>query len=239
MENKKKKSKLLIASLIIIAGIVIAVTVGGIIQAIVKAGTVKVDKINLKLTDANGNESKELRDWEPGDIDMISWKVKNIGTAAVYTRNKLQIYWNEPVDDELKVIYLYPANMSRQEILNDFKKGEEAEYAIPVEIGTIDFGGSVGEKVGIQYEFLGDVLDGTKMTGKSQEVDYNLQANVKTTDDNSSTEDDIAFYILFSPKTSFVFENKTVTINVITEAMQCTAEGKAEWQIVDSQSIGD
>ena len=238
MENKKKKTKWLVTSLIIIAGIAVAVTAGGIIQAIVKAGTVKVDKINLQLKDADGNEGKELRDWEPGDIDLISWKVKNIGTAAVYTRNKLQIYWNEPVDDELKVIYLYPANMSREEILNDFKKGEESEYAIKVEQGTIDFGDSVGEKVGIQYEFFGDVLDGTKMTGKSKEVDYNTQANAKTTDDTSTTEDDVAFYILFSPKTSFVFEDKTVSIKVITEAMQYTDDGKAEWHIVDSQSIG-
>lgn len=236
--EKKKKTKAVVTSLIIIAGITIAVTIGGVIQFLVRSGTVKVDKINLQLKDSRGNVGKEIRDWEPGDINQVSWKVKNIGTAAVYTRNRLQIYWNEEVNTDAQMIYLYPANMSKQEIMTDFKKGEEAEYAIAVEVGDVDVGEGETKK-GVEYVFYGDVLDGTKMTGKSQEVDYNIQANVKETDDNSATEDDIAFNILFSPKTSYLYEGKTVTIKVITEAMQCTDNGKAEWQIVDSQSIGN
>ena len=238
MEEKKKKTKAVVTSLIIIAGIAIAVTIGGVIQFGVKAGTVKVDKINLQISDSNGNVGKEVVDWDPGDIKRVSWKVKNIGTAAVYTRNRLVIYWNEEVNTNTQMLYLYPANMSQQEIMNDYKKGEDAEHSIEVNVGDIEIEPGV-TKNGLEYTFYGDVLDGSKMTGKSKEIDYNLESNVKETDDTSATEDDIAFNIFFSNKASYLFEGKTVTVKVITEAMQCTEDGKAEWQIVDSQSIGD
>ena len=238
MEEKKKKTKALVTSLIIIAGIAIAVTIGGVIQFLVKAGTVKVDKINLQLKDADGKVGRQINDWEPGDAIQVSWKVKNIGTAAVYTRNKLQIYWNEEINTDSLMIYLYPANMSKQEISNDMKKGEDSEYMIEVEAGDIVIDDEGTTKMGFEYSFNGDTLDGTKMTGKSKEVDYNLQSNVKTTDDNSATEDDIAFNIYFNPKSSYLYEGKTLTVKVVTEAMQCTEDGRAEWQIVDTQSIG-
>ena len=45
-------------------------------------------------------------------------------------------------------------------------------------------------------------------------------------------------YIYFNPKSSYLYEGKTLTVKVVTEAMQCTEDGKAEWQIVDTQSIG-
>ena len=92
-------------------------------------------------------------------------------------------------------------------------------------------------KKGIEYQFLGDVLDGTKMTGKSKEVNYNSESFVNTTDDKSEVEDEIAFNILLSPNTSYLYEGKTITIKVVTEAMQFTEEGKEEWQIVDTQTI--
>jgi hypothetical protein len=128
--------------------------------------------------------------------------------------------------------------MSKQEISNDMKKGENSEYMIKVESGDIVIDDEGTTKKGFEYFFNGDTLDGTKMTGKSKEVDYNLQSNVKTTDDNSSTEDDIAFNVYFNPKSSYLYEGKTLTVKVVTEAMQCTEDGRAEWQIVDTQSIG-
>ena len=237
MEEKKKKTKAVVTSLIIIAGIAIAVTIGGVIQFWVKAGTVKVDKINLQISDSDGNAGKEVVDWDPGDIKRVSWKVKNIGTAAVYTRNRIVIYWNEEINTDTQMLYLYPANMSQQEIMTDYKKGEDAEHAIEVNVGDIEVEPGV-TKNGLEYIFYGDVLDGSKMTGKSKEVDYNIESNVKETDDTSTTEDDIAFNIFFSNKASYLYEGKTVTVKVITEAMQCTEDGKAEWHIVDSQSIG-
>lgn len=235
---KKKKVVVIIAIILLIVGIVLAtVSINRLLENLVKSGTVQVEKINLQLKDSKGEDTKELADWEPGDVDLITWKVKNIGTASVYTRNKLQIYWNEEVNSESSVIYLYPANMSKQEIIEDFKKGENSEYAIELtSSGDIKIDDNTTKR-GIEYQFLGDVLDGTKMTGNAKEVNYNSESFVNTTDDQNSVEDEIAFNILLSPKTSYLFEGKTITIKVVTEAMQFTDEGKENWQIVDTQTI--
>lgn len=234
---KKRKIGVIILVIVIIVGIVLAtVSINRLIQNLVKSGTVQVEEINLQLKDLEGNVTKEIADWEPGDVDLVTWKVKNIGTAAVYTRNKLQIYWNEEVLNNNQVIYLYPANMSKQEIIEDFKKGEDSKYKLNVTSGEITLDDN-NVKKGIEYQFLGDVLDGTKMTGKSNEVNYNSESFVNTTDDKSEVEDEIAFNILLSPNTSYLYEGKTITIKVVTEAMQFTEEGKEEWQIVDTQTI--
>lgn len=234
---KKKKIGVIVLVIVIIVGIVLAtVSINRLIQNLVKSGTVQVEEINLQLKDLEGNSTKEIADWEPGDVDLVTWKVKNIGTSAVYTRNKLQIYWNEEVLSNNQVIYLYPANMSKQEIIEDYKKGEESKYKLNVTSGEITLDDDTMKK-GIEYQFLGDVLDGTKMTGKSKEVNYNSESFVNTTDDKSEIEDEIAFNILLSPNTSYLYEGKTITIKVVTEAMQFTEEGKEEWQIVDTQTI--
>ncbi len=234
---KKKKIGVIVLVIVIIVGIVLAtVSINRLIQNLVKSGTVQVEEINLQLKDLEGNSTKEIADWEPGDVDLVTWKVKNIGTSAVYTRNKLQIYWNEEVLSNNQVIYLYPANMSKQEIIEDYKKGEESKYKLNVTSGEITLDDNTMKK-GIEYQFLGDVLDGTKMTGKSKEVNYNSESFVNTTDDKSEVEDEIAFNILLSPNTSYLYEGKTITIKVVTEAMQFTEEGKEEWQIVDTQTI--
>lgn len=234
---KKKKIGAIILVIVVIVGIVLAtVSINRLIQNFVKSGTVQVEEINLQLKDSEGNITKEIADWEPGDVDLVTWKVKNIGTSAVYTRNKLQIYWNEEVLSNNQVIYLYPANMSKQEIIEDFKKGEDSKYKLNVTSGEITLDDN-NVKKGIEYQFLGDVLDGTKMTGKSKEVNYNSESYVNTTDDKSEVEDEIAFNILLSPNTSYLYEGKTLTIKVVTEAMQFTEEGKEEWQIVDTQTI--
>ena len=234
---KKKKIGVIVLVIVIIVGIVLAtVSINRLIQNLVKSGTVQVEEINLQLKDLEGNSTKEIADWEPGDVDLVTWKVKNIGTSAVYTRNKLQIYWNEEVLSNNQVIYLYPANMSKQEIIEDYKKGEESKYKLNVTLGEITLDDNTMKK-GIEYQFLGDVLDGTKMTGKSKEVNYNSESFVNTTDDKSEVEDEIAFNILLSPNTSYLYEGKTITIKVVTEAMQFTEEGKEEWQIVDTQTI--
>lgn len=239
MKGKKKMIIVIVCIIIIFIGIVIATTsTNWIMEHFVKSGTVEVDEINLQLKDIDGNVSKEIKNWEPGDINQISWSVKNLGTAAVYTRNKIQIYWNEDVVDNPQYIFLYPDNMSKEEILEDFKKGENSTYAIKATAGDININENTAKK-GIEYEFLGDVLDGTKMTGKSEEVNYNDKSFPKSTDDDKTNEDTIAFKMLFSPKTSYLYEGKTVTVKVITEAMQYTDNGKAEWKIVDSQVIGD
>ena len=239
--KEKKKIIIFIICLILIlilVGVVFAtINTNKIIENIVKSGTVQVESINIELKDSKGNVGKEIADWEPGDVNQITWNVKNIGTSAVYTRNKLQIYWNEDVFSDEQYIYLYPANMTREQIIEDFNRGENSTYAIKVTNGKINVAENIS-KQGIEYDFLGDVLDGSKMTDKSKEVNYNVQSLLKTTDDDNAKEDVVSFKIMFSPKTSYLYEGKTVTVKVITEAMQFTEDGKAEWQIVDTQTIG-
>lgn len=238
-EQKKKKIKIGVITAITIAGLSIAaVTANKALENVVTSGTVNVEAINLQIKDKDGNNTKELKSWDPGDVNMITWKVKNSGTAAVYTRNRISIYWNEDFDDNEQVLYLYPANMSKSEIIEDYKKGADSKYAINVEVGDITLeDGTI--KRGIQYSFNGDSLDGSEMTGLSKEENYNSADFTSATDDSNVSEDDIAFNILLSPKTTYLYGDKTITIDVVTEAMQHTDDGKEEWHIVDKQSIGN
>ena len=238
-QKKSKKVKIIVGTVLVIAGVSIAaVTANKVIENTVKSGTVSVESINLQLTDETGNSTKNLTSWDPGDVETISWKVKNNGTAAVYTRNRLRVYWNEETPDNEKVLYLYPANVGKSEILNDIEKGENAEYAIKAEYGKITLDdGTV--KNGYEYELFGDILDGSEMTGKSEEVNYNIQAFNSMTDDSNATEDDVAFNLVLSPKTSYLYGKNTLTIEVVTEAMQCTEDGKEAWNIVNIQTLGN
>ena len=238
-QKKSKKVKIIVGTVLVIAGVSIAaVTANKVIENTVKSGTVSVESINLQLTDETGNSTKNLTSWDPGDVETISWKVKNNGTAAVYTRNRLRVYWNEETPDNEKVLYLYPANVGKSDILNDIEKGENAEYAIKAEYGKITLDdGTV--KNGYEYELFGDILDGSEMTGKSEEVNYNIQAFNSMTDDSNATEDDVAFNLVLSPKTSYLYGKNTLTIEVVTEAMQCTEDGKEAWNIVNIQTLGN
>ena len=238
-QKKSKKIKLIVGLLIVIAGVSIAViTANRSLENVVTSGTVSVESINLQLIDEKGNSTKNLTSWDPGNLEKITWTVKNTGTAAVYTRNKLRIYWNKNVPDEEQVLYLYPANISKQDILADIAKGDNAEYAIKANYGTITLDDGSTKK-GFEYEILGDVLDGSEMTGLSEEVNYNSKSFEPTTDDTSAVEDSVAYNLLLSPDTSYLYGKHSLTIEVITEAMQCTEDGKEEWHIVGTQSLGN
>lgn len=238
-QKKSKKIKVIVGTALVIAGVSVAVvTANKVVQNTVKSGTVTVESINLQLIDEKGNSTKELSSWDPGDVETISWKVKNTGTAAVYTRNRLRVYWNEELPDNEQVLYLYPANVSKTEILKDIVKGDAAQYAVDAEYGDITLDNGEVKK-GYEIEVLGDILDGSEMTGKSKEVNYNIDAFDKTTDDTNTTEDDIAYKLVLSPKTSYLYSDKTLKVEVVTEAMQCTPDGKEAWNIVDVQTLGD
>lgn len=238
-ERKKKKIKIGLITALTIAGLSIAaVTANNTIQKKVTSGTVEVESINLQLQDKSGNFVKELPNWDPGDVNMIKWNVKNVGTAAIYTRNRLRIYWNEDIEDSKQVIFLYPANMSKSEIIEDYKKGESSKYAIKANIGDITLEDKTIKK-GIEYSFLGDALDGSEMVVNGTEINYNSPDFEAKTDETSPTEDNVAFNILLSPDTTFLYGGKTLTIEVVTEAMQHTDDGKAEWKIVDRQALGN
>lgn len=242
MENKKKKiiiiSTIVITSFIII-GIVYALVSGKLnLFGKTTTGSVEIETLNLSLKKTNGSEVNVL---EPADINILSWTTKNIGTSGILTRHTLEIYWNDETDANANnLLYLYPANMSKEAILADYEKGEESKYLIKTEKVSKTVNGQV--RYGIKYQFLGDTLDGTDMTGVSKEKDYNLNNSEVTienakTDDNEATSDSIAYKILLSPKTSYLYQGKNVSVKVTTEAMQYTEAGSENWKVVDTQEI--
>lgn len=242
MISKKKKmiviTTIVIASFIII-GLVYAVSTGSLnIFGNVRTGSVEIETLNLTFKKANGQDVDVI---EPADIDTLSWTTKNVGTSGVLTRHTLEIYWNDETDENANnLLYLYPANMSRDAILADFEKGDESQYIIKTEKVSKEVDGQV--RYGIKYVFLGDTLDGTDMTGVSKEINYNISDESViqeglNSDDNQATQDSVAYKLLLSPKTSYLYQGKSVSIKVVTEAMQYTEDGVAEWTVVDTQEI--
>lgn len=241
MNNKKKViiiTTIVIVSFIII-GIVYALVTGNLsFSGKVNTGSVQIETLNLTFKQANGQDVDFI---EPADIDTLSWRTKNIGTSGILTRHTLEIYWNDEIDENANsLLYLYPANMTRSAILAEYEKGEQSEYLIKTEKVSKEVDGKT--RYGIKYQFLGDILDGTDMKDVSKEVNYNLaiedviDENFKT-DDNDSTQDSVAYKLLLSPKTSYLYQGKSVSIKVTTEAMQYTEDGSSEWTVVDTQEI--
>ena len=234
--SKKKKS------IIIVSIVIAAFAIMGIVYALlsdnteiinkITIGTVKIDSLNLKLTDKKGNQVELMA---PADVDTLSWTTKNLGTSGVLTRHTLEIYYEDNVN-----LYMYPANMSEEAIYADFEKiqnGEESSYLIKTEPIT-------GEKKGMKYSFIGDTLNGSDNKEVSKEVNYNvteesiIDSNINT-DDTDKKSDEIAFRILLSPKTSYLEQGKKLSAKVTTEAMQYTEDGKENWQVVDVEYFND
>ena len=244
MSNKKKIT--IIATVVVISFIIIGIVYAFFSDFVeipnkLTIGTVRIKDLNLRLTKSNGQIATLI---EPADIDTLSWTTENDGTAGVLTRHTLEIYWQEDVgEDANNLLYMYPANMSKEAILADFEKvyaGQESQYLIKTEKVSKLFGDKT--KYGIKYQFVGDALNGSDNKEVSNEVNYNstvesiIDSSI-TTDDDSKTKDEIAFRILLSPKTSYLFQGKSLSIKVTTEAMQYTDEGSENWTVVDTQEI--
>ena len=250
MMSKKKRigiiSAIVVASFIIM-GIVYALFSDRIqIENKLTIGTLQIDDLNLTLKKENGEPEDAL---EPADLDTISWTTENIGTSGALTRHVLEIYWKDATDVDLTdVLYLYPANISREAVLTDFQNiqdGNDSAYGLETETFTKDVTG--GTTNGIKYKFVGDRLKGSD--GKSvikndedasvAEVNYNstntsIIDNNISTDDESETKDEISFRMLVSPKMSYLLQGKKIEIKVTTEAMQFTEDGSENWTVVDS-----
>ena len=241
--NKTKKRIIIITSLVVLAFIIMSVVYAIATNKLdltgnVKTGSVEIETLNLTFKKSNGEDVKAL---EPADIGTISWTTKNIGTSGILTRHTLEIYWNDDVDEKANsLLYLYPANMSKEAILRDYENGEKSEYLLKTEKISKPINGKI--RYGFKYTFIGDILDGTDMSGVSKEVNYNISnldvidANIKT-DDSNKVQDEIAFRLLLSPKTSYLYQNKAISVKVVTEAMQYTEDEIAEWKVVDTQEI--
>ena len=252
----KRKKIAIISTIVVISFIVMGIVYAFLNEKIeiknpITIGSVKIKDLNLQITKSNGEQSEvsQIDDlkhisMEPADIDTISWTTENIGTSGVLTRHTLEIYWQDDVGENANdLLYLYPANMSKEAIRADYKKiasGETSQYLLATEKVSKQEDGIT--KYGIKYKFVGDALNGADGKEVSNEVDYN--SDVETiidstinTDDESKVKDEIAFRLLLSPKTSYLLQGKGVKATVTTEAMQYTEAGSASWTVVDTISI--
>ena len=241
--NKTKKRIIIITSLVVLAFLIMSIVYAFTTEKLdftgnVKTGSVQIETLNLSFKKANGTDVKTL---EPADVSTISWTTKNIGTSGILTRHTLEIYWNDDVDEKANnLLYLYPANMTNEAILKDYANAEQSEYLLKTERISKEIDGKI--RHGFKYTFIGDTLDGTDMSGVSKEINYNIlktdivTSNTKT-DDNEKHQDSIAFKLLLSPKTSYLYQGKAVALKVVTEAMQYTEDGSAEWKVVDTKEI--
>lgn len=232
------KRKIAIITTIVIAffaimAVIYALASGSIdIWGKTTTGSVEIETINLKYIKNNGENVEVV---EPSDYNTISWTTKNVGTAGILTRHTLEIIWNE--FDNLganNMIALYPANISKEDAIEDFES-INSKYKIEVQNTEKSINGN--NRTGIKYQFLGDILDGTDMTGVSKEVNYNLAEFDNKTDDNNNNEDNISFKLLISPKLSYLYQNKSLSIFVKTEAMQYAEDGNQEWVVVDEKQV--
>lgn len=245
MLSKKKKS------IIILTIVLISFTIMGIVYALlsdnmtlinkIKIGSLKIEDLNLKLINS---KDEEVNSMLPGDIDILSWTTKNVGTSAVLTRQTIEIYWNddvEQIDEESrKMIYMFPANISKETILKDYLKGEQAQYMLKTEKISKEIDGKV--KKGIKYQFIGDTLNGTDGNDVDKEVNYNSTETANTdaniyTDDINEKFDDIAFRLLMNPQTSYLYEGSDISVIITTEGMQYTEDGSESWKVLDTQEI--
>lgn len=235
MKNKKIIiiSTIVIASFIII-GLVYAVVTGQIeLFTKTKTGTVEIETLNLSFTNEKGESVSAL---QPGDVSNISYTTKNMGTSGILTRQTIEIYMEDVENENLnEILLLYPANISKEDILADLKNEGQAKYLLETENVTKEVDGKT--KYGIKCTFIGDTLDGTSMKGISEEKNYNNSEFASTTDDNEAELDNISLKMLLSPQTSYLYQSKKMSVNITTEALQYTEEESENWVVVDTQQI--
>ena len=201
-----------------------------------KVGTVVINDTNLLVTDNTGKNSESFMTWNPGDINTISWKVENVGTKSIATRNKLYIYWDDEMNKYSEaddVVYLYPQNMSNNDI--------EAELLAKDPASKIDIGSpkqfTVDGKSHKGWEYIcpGDILDGVGTdaeTGDAFEADYASNIN-----DMSATYDSIAYKLALSNYANVHTMDKNLKVVVVTEVMQARNTSDEVWETVSVKEI--
>ena len=245
MSNKKRKI------ITIVTIVILSFTIMGIVYALlsdnmtltnkIKIGSLQIEDLNLKLIN---EKDKEVDSMLPGDVDILKWTTKNVGTSAVLTRQTIEIYWEDDVEqineESRKMIYMFPANISKEVILEDYLKGEQAQYMLKTEKISKEIDGKV--KKGIKYQFIGDTLNGTDGNDVDKEINYNstetsvIDTNI-TTDDKDAKIDEIAFRLLMNPQTSYLYEGTDIKVIITTEGMQYTEDGSESWKVLDTQEI--
>ncbi len=188
-------------------------------------GTVKISN-DLKMKNNSGTWSDSgVSNWNPGDVNGLRLQVQNLGNKSVYTRTTFSIFWDEVPDlAEAGVIYLYPANMTDNEIRADIATGNPTKA---INVGTEQTYTTLTgtTRKGFRFVLDGDVLDGTglgKETGDASEQNYNVPGagTGASTDDSLTTIDNIEFKLAFNANAISTYMGKKYKIEVITEARQ-------------------
>ncbi len=243
--QKKDNKKLILIILIVIVSMAFVASAYAVISQVFKinqkitTGTLTLQDINVKIENRlTGLMEDTITQWSPGDASILTWDTVNTGTAAVNTRHIIQVYWDETdIDDDAKnLLELYPANMTNAEVLTDYNNTKTK--AKQVDRNKIDVDGV--QKTGISFMFYGDILDGTDKTGFATEVNYNDEQygeSTFTAKETNNLSDKIAFRVLLSPNTSYLYQEKHLSIRVITEAMQYSQDGVGEWVVQSTKVI--
>lgn len=245
-ENTNNISKVILIILIFLVAVILVSFAYALIKENYKVeqkittGTLQIKDINLQIEDRlTGTMQDKITKWSPGDASLLTWETVNEGTSAAKTKHTIIVYWdNENINKNVKdLLYIYPANISNEEVLKDFNN--EKQLAIPVTTrGEIQIDDKT--KTGISYTFYGDTLDGTDKTGVATQVDYdakNIKTEGYTTVENEALVDKIGVRILLSPETSYLLQEETISVRVITDAMQYTEDGETEWEVQSIQEL--
>lgn len=229
MENKKTKTLIIIAALLAITVLVIGIayalfTSSDLKQNKFKVGTLDIQILNLDMKNSSNESTRTLM---PGDIDVVSFTAKNVGTMAALTRHTIDIYWKDVATineiTELnaeELLVLYPSTMTDEEIRADFA-GEKTQKLEVELMPTVVQKEVAGKSVyGLRYKFVGNTLEGTKPQGVAD-----------------SDSQDISYKLLLNPQTSYLYQEEPIGIDVVTEGMQYTEEGSGTWTVTDSDGI--
>jgi len=228
MDSKKKKSLIIALVLVLITAVIIGIAYALLTSSNSKINKIRVGSLDIEIVNLDLKKNNtSTRIMMPGDIDVISWTAENVGTSAALTRHAIDIYWkdvesiNEITEENAEnLLILYPSTMTDEEIMADFNGEGTAKLEvelIPTEVSKEVDGKTV---YGIRYKFVGDTLEGTVAQGVAE-----------------STSQDISFKLLLSPRTSYLYQNEPVSIEVVTEGMQYTEEGSGTWTVTDSEGI--
>lgn len=217
----KKKNKFLIISitvsvlLIVFTIVVLAMlTSKDKVTNRFKVASLDIEIVDLALKD---DKSTNINTMQPGQVGEISWTSENVGSTTALTRHTMSIYLD--IEQDLidgNILYLYPADLSDDEILADYE-GDKENVLETTEITKEVEGRTI---YGLQYKFPGDTLKGTD-----------------SSDVTDQTSEFINFKLLLIPELSYLCQDKDITIDVVTEAVQYGEDANANWQAVDNENI--
>lgn len=227
----KKNKKVLI---IVLTSMLVCVLIIGLIYALLTAtdnknNQIRIGSLDIEIVDLDLKKNNtSTRTMMPGDIDIVSWTSSNVGTSTALTRHTIDVYWKDVEDvnalteaDASSLLTFYPSTLSDEEIMADFE-GDGSKKISPIEVIPTEVTKQVDGKTvyGFRYKFLGSTLEGSVSQGVS---------------DISS--ENISFKLLLNPNTSYLYQNKLIGVDVVTEGMQYTEEGSGTWTVTDSQGI--